>query len=283
MNRPSACDLVLVGFRPADTRAALRFCDRVFDRDRGARRLLVSNRPGLAQELAPLARGWQSLEGSNRLAEFSGWQEGLDHLRQGSANDRGIVFVNDSVCTHRHFTFARARAFRHALRASEGPRIIGFRDIPDHRVFSAALEFQIRLTIAELELDAWTSTYCFALTAGALRALDHELCDPVLVSQCVPGGTDEKAFFDRLSPHLDRHLRHWLFEGGWYGSGRLSSANASHLLLKARCIAAELLLSARCRSAGVEAIDPFHVQPRLERMDRLLRRWRRNGLRLIGR
>jgi hypothetical protein len=74
-------------------------------------------------------------------------------------------------------------------------------------------------------------------------------------------------------------LRHWLFDGAWYGGARLDRENSARLTMKGRCIIAELLLSARCRALGIEAVEPFREFPWLAGLDRLQRRtareWRK--------
>ena len=226
------------------------------------------NRTGLAPETLRTAAGWQLVQGSNRDAEFSGWQEGLDVLGESAAHRSGVVFVNDSVCTHRHFSLARQIAFVRTLRTSVGCNLVGFQDSADRRALSIGPDVDLQLTIAGMELPAWTSTYCFALTWQALKKLQCRLYDPALVEECVPGGASETTFFRRLSPHLDEHVRSWIFGGGWYGSRPLSPENAAQMQMKARSIAAEFLLSARCRAVGIEARDPFRLHPRLARWDR---------------
>lgn len=268
MNLSSSCDVVLVGYRAADTRAALGLCHRLFGPAREGRRLLVLNREGLAPEVQPQAAGWQLVAGSNRHAEFSGWQEGLDLLAGSLGNKAAVVFVNDSVSTHRHFTSARGHAFLRTLEATVGRELVGFQDRPERSTISVRPDADLELTIADMTLFAWTSTYCFALTSEALQTLQCLLYDSAQVEACVPGGVDEATFFSRLSPHLAEHLRGWLFAGGWYGGGRLTSENMVRLQMKARSIAAELLLSARCRTVGIRALDPFLLHPMLARLDR---------------
>jgi hypothetical protein len=265
-------DLVLVGYRPADTRSAVRFCDRTFRPGSRGRKLLVLNSPPTLHD-QDLAEGWQTLRGSNTLAEFSGWQEGLEHLHADGLPPGEVLFVNDTVCTHRHFSIFRAWAFERARRRALPARLVAFRDSVPGR----------SLSIAGFPLDGWASTYCFALSAEALRRLEGRLYDSARLVACVPGGISEDGFFRSLSPDLEAHLRHWLFDGAWYGGARLDDENQGRLTLKARCIVAELLLSARCAARGIEAIDPFREHPWLERADRLERRVVREWQRLVRR
>src|ERR1700751_2246056 len=98
---PSApMDVVLAAWTPEKTRAALHFVDALAPRLPGGRRLVVCNAP--AVRLAASRPGWQVLDGSNTLGEFSAWQEGLEHLRAVPRD--GMLFLNDTVVTHRRFS-----------------------------------------------------------------------------------------------------------------------------------------------------------------------------------
>jgi hypothetical protein len=229
----------------------------------------VLNHAGLSDAVGVLPSGWQTLQGSNDLAEFSGWQEGLRHL---APSDAGVILLNDTVVAHRRFNLTRRLAMALAVRSAPPRSMVGFTDSGDGPFL-----------IAGLPLVDWISTYCFMLTPEALAALDRTLYDPGVVSQIVPGGLREDAFFAQLSPNLERRLRHEMFDGGWYGGERLAEANQERLRLKARCIVAELLLSARCDALGVKRIDPLHRYPLAGRIDRFQSRARRAVSRRIAR
>jgi hypothetical protein len=251
-------DIILVGYRAKDTAAALRFCERGFSQVVG-RRVLVLNRPNPHGEDTAKSLGWGVIAGSNRLGEFSGWQEGLALTAQHPAT---TLFLNDTVSTHRRFTSARKLAFLKAVRsANERAAIVGFSDRIDGR-----------LVIAGLALTAWISSYCFVLTAGALMRLGNALYDEVQVDLCVPGGSASESFFANMSSDLVTHISRWLFVGGWHASGPLTNENSDRLTKKARSIVAEMQLSARCRAHGVDLVDPFEQHPSLHQIDRISRR-----------
>ena len=210
------------------------------------------------------------LDGDNALGEFSGWQQGLDHLRR--AQDAPVVFVNDTVASHRRFSRFRQWAFVREAWCADARCIVGFADHTDNDLGD--------LSIDGLVLQGWVSSYCFMLGPDALRRLDHRLWQPEAVDRCVRGGTDEATFFsDAVSPDLQKQLRRWLFEGGWYRSQRLTADNAAMLTRKARAICAELLLSGRCWALGIGRHDPFERHPLARDLDRRTEPWaRRLGL-----
>lgn len=261
-------DVILVGYRFEDTVESMQFCEKAFARlASGGRMVLVLNNDVLRSKLVANHPAWEVLIGSNDLAEFSGWQEGLSHLRQSAeSGSRGVIFVNDTVTTHRYVSPARTRAIQQSIYGAEGAELVGFRD-------SAGSEFMI----GDLALDDWASTYCFALTNDALDRLSFQLYDIGSVKACVPGGTAEAEFFAGISDALDLHLRNWLFGGGWYGSQPLSAKNKCRFELKAKCIIAEKLLSAACMRRGVRPVDPFGQFAFLRRLDNLISRFRRES------
>lgn len=254
-------DLILVGYRKVDTERSIEFCDRAFGPKLVRRRILVFNNDVLAAVAEANAPRWERVDGSNALGEFSGWQEGLAWRDLADKAPAGVIFVNDSVVTHRHFTSARRLALVASIKSAPPAALVGFRD----QVGGA-------LAVAGLGVRSWASTYCFALTSEALGRLDGRLYEPDVVRRCVPGGLDEAGFFADLSPDMSSHLRHWLFYGGWYGGARLNAENTDRMTHKARCIIAEKLLSARCEAAGVTAVEPFVEHNALRLLDKLQRR-----------
>lgn len=235
--------IILAAYRLDSLTSALGFIGRSFSRREGERRILVLNDARLVDGITTLARDWEILLGSNELGEFSAWQEGLERLGH---SQQTVLFANDTINNHRHFTWLRVAALRRCMKTAKGRVFVGFK---------AAIEG--RLTVAGLPFDHWVSTYCFALSAEALSALDYQVSDPVLAGTCVAGGTDESTFFARLSPALETHLRRWLFRGWWYAGGPLTAENEVRMTRKAKAIISEKLLSAKCQSLQIGTVDPL--------------------------
>ena len=257
---PKRADLILVGYRLDDTVAAMRFCEHAFVGSWVGRFILVVNRPELEELLAGrIGTRWEIVRGSNELAEFSGWQEGLDYL--GTDSDR-VIFLNDTVTTHRLLTIGRKLSMVKAFQTASGASIVGKMD------FTKGF-----FELAGLQLGSWISTFCFMLTSAALRRMNYRLYDPESTDSCVPGGLLEDRFFANMSPDLERHLRHLLFEGGWYASEPLSSSNNQRMKFKARCVVAEKTLSARCfrlQVTVIDSIDRAVVTKYFDKMERRL-------------
>lgn len=256
-------DLVLVAYRLEDMLASIRFCEAAFaSLLKGRRPVLVLNDERLRAQLPATGLSWEVIAGSNRLAEFSGWQEGLDRLQmRPDGLGHSVVFVNDTVVTHRSFRWPRLFALRRSLHRVRGPAMVGFGDrVGGH------------FAIGDLDFDEWVSTYCFGLTSEALERLGFRICDLDRVQACVPGGTNESLFFAGISASLDHRLRGWLFGGGWYKSQPLATANRQAMELKAKCIIAEKLLSATCFRLAIAQVDPFLQHRNLHRCETLMER-----------
>ncbi len=273
-------DTVLVGYQLDHTIRALDVCDRIHSWRRARRRILVCNDARLADTLSTrLLRGWEILRGSNVLGEFSGWQEGIDHLGR---TGRGVLLANDSITVHVRSTPARRLALSLCLRRADGASVVGFLD-------RVAGDFAVK----GLPLESWVRTNCFGLTPAALDALSYTIFDRPVAAECVNGGLSEPHFFAGLSPDLEHRLCQHLFHGGWYASEPLTARSVERLAFKARCIVLEKWFAARCLALGIELVDPFTTFPWAVQVDKAqsrpvadsiagLGRLVRRRLRLVG-
>jgi hypothetical protein len=223
---------------------------------------MVCNSPAVRETVSH--PDWEALDGSNALGEFSAWQEGLDQLGTGLRD--GVLFLNDTVVSHRRFSAFRRWAFVREVWRANARCVVGFVDHGEHDLGD--------LRIDGLVVPGWVSTYMFWIGPQTLARLGYRLWEPAVVDACVRGGADEARFFtDRVSPDLQRHIGTWLFGGGWYCSEPLTDANAERLARKARAICAEKLLSARCWALGCTRHDPFERHPLARSLDRHTERW----------
>ncbi|MCC5888531.1 MAG: hypothetical protein JJT88_19010 [Gammaproteobacteria bacterium] len=266
-SQASTC-LVLVGYTPAQTLAALDFCNRLFFWVPRRQRIMTANCPDLLRcnGIVRRLRGWRLTLGSNLQHEFSGWQEGLDVLRPEMGDGFGAILLNDTVNSHRNFSLPRRAAFLASTLQSPASGLVGF----TNRLAGGA-PFTIDGEISR----GWISTYLLYLGAEALSRVGHRVWYPELNEICVPGGADPGTFFsEAVSENLRSHLCRWLFERGWYGSESLRDSNAAAFTIKARSIVNEILLSIRARHPVCGLTDPFEQYPRLGQWDSRLKRWR---------
>ncbi len=254
----SSRHLILVGYEPESTSRAIAVCDLLCAGLGFERRLLVAN--SAATAAVPMPQGWERLHGTNRMGEFSGWQEGLAVL--GTTGHASALLVNDTIGAQRYPSIFKRWALRREIGRDDGPGWIGFVDRPPDR--------NGRLLIGDRDCNEWVSTYCFYLPRQSLDRLGGNLFDEAAVKRAVPGGSDRDAFFSAdVSPELRKMLSDWLFDGGWRRSMPLDANAADTLTFKARCICAELLLSSRLRGLGVPLREPMRRHGIAAWLDRL--------------
>jgi hypothetical protein len=222
-------------------------------------RLIILNKASLQAStvLQNTAKRWQIILGSNSSGEFSGWQEGLDHLDRQGRFDR-YIFANDTVVSHRKYTWVRHLAFQHEL--SRRSSCFGFTN-------SVKSTFYIE----NMPLKRWISTYLFCFNNSTLDQINRQLDYSELVEKYVNKTVDERNFLsEKLCPALRDHLNNWLFKGGWYTSQPLSEFNYEFLRRKAVSILNEKYLSALLKARGVVIRDPLITTKGLARLDRFL-------------
>lgn len=264
MSKRGSFALVLVGYNKGDLCDALDFINLLFYDFSVVSKVLVLNDPSLIKDVDVIKRmgEWVPILGTNELHEFSGWQDGIDYIASKYCIDFPIVFVNDTVNTHRYFSFFRKKAFLKSF-ASNSDSFLGF---------TSRMAKSNNFILDGVEMHLWVSTYMFCLSPNILFALDYKLYDIQEINLFVLGGDDESVFFSSLlSEELRSHLQKWLFGGGWYKSQKLTIDNSFFFEKKAKCILAEKLLSAKVNSNGFSVFDPFSKYPCYRYLDYVFR------------
>jgi hypothetical protein len=240
--------VVLVGYTPSKSARAANLCNRLslILRLRGCetKKIFIDN--SSVQEFSP-SLGWETLAGSNSFAEFSGYQEGLNYIRETytlSASDV-CLFVNDTINSHRKFSLLRefhlARMLINLPKYSFG----GYIESCDWAGFS----------ICSRPITEWVSTYAFALDSQSLRKLDYkiehkELFESIDIDNLSHSMSSSYSVSDPLRDHIIK----WLSED-WYNAKPISLWNSEKLKLKVACILNEKLLSAKCLKKSISIID----------------------------
>jgi hypothetical protein len=243
--------------------------------------VVVNNNPTLRE--APTAI--TVIEGSNRLAEFSGWDEGLAwaHEKATGAFD-AFVFANDTFCFHRRWNRLDAMWFARVVRATDphDPTILGQVDM-SHDTYR----------ICGASSRTWVSTYLFALTRAAMDSIGGRIAPPPETTTAWVPGTgapaDEDRFFsEAIDPALRAHLQRWLFASApvasgprWRNAAPLTEHNWARFRLKAQCILSEKCLSSRVVAAGgtLTPALPFPPKDALAKLrDRIVDALRRSSV-----
>lgn len=215
----------------AETRNVLKaICDDF-------RLVIVDNSGCLSNYVA--ASNEKVVLGSNAGWEFSAWDEGVA-AGEYDASDI-LIFLNDTFCHHRPYTFVDRMLFVRAIRKLRGsPLFVG-----------EVNAIQGKIGINEMEFPAWVSSYFFAMkgiTKTNLGKLDY-IGENSLHKEAKYSLSDNGGQF-QLSPRLRAHIQNWLFPSdkpGWHGVSRPDGVKE----LKLMAILNEKMLSCRLYKGGV--------------------------------
>jgi len=193
--------------------------------------------------------GYRVVTGTNRYAEFSAWQEGLDKIADSLTEQDAVLLVNDTAFENRIFYGLLDWNFHYSINALAGqsvPVLLG-----------ETMRARGAYEIDGIKFDRWVSSYMFLLNMAALRrlnfkvlkvdAFDLDAAGPSLISR-------------HISADLSVHINRYLLEQGprsWHQAAALSTKNSSIMALKAGCIINEMALSAAAAAAGIEVRDIF--------------------------
>ncbi|MEB6378347.1 hypothetical protein MXM41_05290 [Leclercia adecarboxylata] len=178
------------------------------------------------------------LRGSNVAGEFSAWDEGYAFLAENNTpgSDDIVVFMNDTFCHHRFFTFYDRILYRRATAHCACNSFYG-------ELNRTGAVF----TVNELPLTAWISSYVFLSrmeNIDKLLPLNYtSTISNEHLAQIEHGLAQRKVDVPFFSENLNQHLSHWLFPvsgNGWYKAGKISPAI---LLFKLKAIINEKLLT----------------------------------------
>lgn len=251
------CDytLILTSYYLKNTTRTREFCERF----KNCTKIVVCN----SAEVKPSDFGdsWIVLKGSNDAGEFSAWQEGLNwSLRNIEEPRHGYIFVNDTVNSHRQFSFVRLHYFKKFMLKYRN-HAVGFTD---------TLNRGEQFSIHGLSGRKWLSTYCFYLSYDSLKKIDFTVNSELLHRES-PDTDNGSLFPASMSENLRTWLEHWLFGGGWYKSKSLTKTPNGIAEFKARAIVNEKMLSLRLTDKNVEIVSVMAQAPRIaQRLDNLM-------------
>ena len=224
------------------------------------RLILVLNNPSIDENRLPCF-DFHCIAGSNKLGEFSAWEEGIQfycsHVNIHFAANDFFVFANYTFCHHRIWKHSYAKNFCRSLRKanSSSPSIIGWGN------YSVDL-----FSIDSIPFHIWISTYLFSFQMSTYVQLEGGLVpSDSSFDRYISPTIDSDSFFGySVNEALQSHLTNWLFKGGWRNSKALDSSSYPVLQFKAKCILAEKLLSAKILSLGGRLIllDNFNLRAR---------------------
>lgn len=192
--------------------------------------------------------------GSNIFHEFSGWQEGLDFIKNNHSdlyNESGYIFANDTLCKHRKYTPLHPLLFAicsYSVLISSKPKMAG-----------QCLSESEEIDFNDVRFNIFIATYFFTLNRQAIKLMDYKVMPTQeLINQYLVGGHCEESFFtEKLSMVLKNRQLNILFNGLWYKSEKLNQNNKEFLYCKARSNLAEMYLSSKAHSNKIKFIDTY--------------------------
>lgn len=193
------------------------------------------------------------VNGDNTLWEFSGWNCGIDWLRSNVplAPHTPIIFANDTVTSHRLFTYLDCLIFSRAL-SRQGRQGGSF-------LLGDLNHSKEELSLGGTSFDRWVSTYLFATTAEFIEHCNYNLTLDVSQDTYIDSADSRSiAFADTVSEVLAQHINRWLFpeQGtrGWYNAGR---STPEKKVQKSLAILCEKKLSVRALETDVRIASVY--------------------------
>ncbi|ELW9443381.1 hypothetical protein R0595_002468 [Pluralibacter gergoviae] len=193
-----------------------------------------------------LAENVSWLRGSNLGGEFTAWEEGYHFIRNKNIKENDIfVFLNDTFCHHRIFTFYDRLIYRNIINNFKCDAIYGELN-----------KGESSLGINQQSFNKWISSYIFMV---AYKNIQHLLPlnavinlsedDMVAISNGLSKGVVSVPAF---SQNLNEHLSQWLFptdRKGWYKAKKIST---DAYFFKLKAIINEKFLTYHAIKSGFE-------------------------------
>lgn len=241
---------ILTLYYPYDSVLAYSFCSQIIDCLEGMGMycigVMVGNFTGKVRPREK-HKHWFMIRGSNHMAEFSAYQEGLNFLLSMGKlkKDCKVVFVNDTIAAHRSFRNGSPDLIAtHIAAPSSG--ITGFVESGGYKNFS----------VGNIALTQWVSSFFLSISINDLAKLGFQVFDPI-VQNLFTVSDDKIEFSPVISLALQQHIQTWLTSPGrWYGAKPLTKWNRYALRLKVSCILLEKILTAKCVASEI-VINPL--------------------------
>lgn len=194
------------------------------------------------------------VKGTNKAAEFSGWDEGVSScdLKEYDV----ILFANDTYCTRREFGRCDIDALRKSLTAPrKAPYISG--------EVCWSLNYR-RLILGRRFLLRWIRTSIFAVSKNAFLRLGKVGVTTNELESLLSLNNGNRIEYREDIPLLVRNrIDAWLFPdapgAGWHSAKNVS---CDILLLKAKSVLQELFLARECELKKVCVVDVYPWSPK---------------------
>lgn len=242
--------LILSAYRGADTINAISSCNIISKLLRIRTKILVLNSDISTEVSSGISiDGWTIIMGSNKNFEFSGWQEGINYLRQQNISHHGILFANDTIGRHQegsHLAQCNLNELMRRWSSCHGAQFIGIQHFSPQP-----------LDLGGYDVTHWICTMIFGLTSEALKRIDYKVDHIEYTASMCSEKKDGYSILNQSVPSsIKAYIEDWLLNGGWHGSKRppLSAHDQQRLQHKARCILCEKMLTVKARQNNISII-----------------------------
>jgi len=189
------------------------------------------------------------IDGDNSSWEFSGWQKGIDYLRQNNINYDAVLFANDAFFAYGWSLLEYSNKLNLCKWLLNGNSMMGHIDTKN-----------IELEVFGNDVSNWICTNCFFLPRRIIEQIDNiisvndEKLDAI-VSNIFPGGFEEEAYikyfkFDSgLNDNYKNMVITWLTKE-WHGKFKINETTWDFFRNKLCSLLNESLLTARIKKMG---------------------------------
>lgn len=189
------------------------------------------------------------INGDNSNWEFSGWQKGINYLRQNNIHYDAILFANDAFFAYGWSLLEYSNKLNLNKWLQNGNSMMGHIDTKD-----------IELEVFGSDVSHWICTNCFFLPKHILEKMDSivsvsdEILDTI-VSHKFPGGFEKEAHnnYFQLNSGLNDNYKSmiitWLTKE-WHGKLKINETTWDFFRNKVRSLLNESLLTSRIKNLG---------------------------------
>lgn len=208
--------------------------------------LLISVNNGLETKLSQRHQHWIQIKGTNRVREFSAWQEGWEVVETEAADVDLVILTNDTFPFHQPY-YLLGILLRFVLRRVINAKVQGFALGVVERGFDSHI------------LPEYITSFFMVFDRRAALSIMHRL---TVVQPEMSIAMDASCGKIVLSPDgpYEAKINRWLLEPGkqsWYDAAPLTTDNYYSMAGKARSILHEHSLSVHLRSDGISLVSCF--------------------------
>lgn len=207
--------------------------------------------------------------GSNKNWDFGGWQEGIEIAKSelDFENISGVIFCNDTFCTHRRFGVLDQLYFSFLCFVS--------RFLPLKLAVAEISTLSRTITVKNRTSNKWLASYLMFMNKSAVNAIDWRV-QLDNYGNYITSNT-HTIFSTVVDTGLADYITHWLTdinsENRWYNAQKITEKNVHFLKLKGLQILQEKYLHATMYEKGIKIIDYRNNYFRriLRRLSRILK------------